>query len=74
LTAGVWPNLAFNDDGELKEVCGADQAAVGVVDELGVESGFGFPKKMAASAEVSRIIWEDRVRHKGIRRDRDKDA
>jgi hypothetical protein len=23
LTACVWPNLAFNDDGEFKEVCGA---------------------------------------------------
>ena len=30
LTASVWPNLAFNDDGELKEVCGAHQTAVGV--------------------------------------------
>jgi len=45
LTAGVWPNLAFNDDGELKEVCGAHQTMVGVVDELNVEGGVGFPKK-----------------------------
>src|SRR5271157_5988650 len=74
LTAGVRPNLAFNDDGEFNKVCGAHQAAVGVVDKLGVEGDFGFPKKMAASAEVSRIIWEDRARHKGIRRDRDKDV
>ena len=29
----------------IKELCGAHQAAVGVVDELGVEGGFGFPKK-----------------------------
>ena len=45
MTAGVWPNLAFNDDRELKEICGAYQAAVGVVGELGVKGGFGFPKK-----------------------------
>ena len=56
LTASVRSNLTFNDDRELKEVCGAYQAAVGGMDKLGEESGFGFPKKMATSAEVSRII------------------
>ena len=45
LTTRVGPNLTFNDDGELEEVCCADQALVGVVDELGVMSGFWLPKK-----------------------------
>ena len=45
LTASVRSNLTFNDDRELKEVCGAYQAAVGGMDELGEESGFGFPKE-----------------------------
>jgi hypothetical protein len=30
---GVGPNLTFNYDGKLEEVRGADQAAVGVMDE-----------------------------------------
>lgn len=29
LTACVWPNLTFNDDAELDEICGTHQAAVG---------------------------------------------
>ena len=45
LTACVRPNLTFNDDAELDEICGTHQAAVGPVDKLGVEDGFGFPEK-----------------------------
>jgi hypothetical protein len=45
LTASVRPNLTFNDDGELDEICGTHQAAVGAVDELGLEGGFGFPEE-----------------------------
>lgn len=44
LAAGIRPNLSFNDDGELNEIGGADEAAIGVVDEFGVERGFRFPK------------------------------
>lgn len=66
------PILNFKD--ELKEVCNAYQAAVGGIDEPGEESGFGFPKRMATSAEVSRIIWGDRVGHRGMWRGRDRDV
>ena len=45
LAACIRSNLTFNDDGELKEVCGAHHAKVSGVDELDEVSGFGFPKK-----------------------------
>jgi predicted RNase H-like HicB family nuclease len=45
LTAGVRSNLGFDDDGEFQEICGADQAAISGVDELGEQSGFGLPEK-----------------------------
>ena len=47
----------------------AAQAAVGSVDELGVEGPSGSPKTMVASAEVARIMREDRVPHRGIGRE-----
>lgn len=71
LTAGVHPDLSFNDDGELNEVCRTHQAAVGPANEFGVVRSFGFAEKMAASAEVSKIIWGDRICHRGIRHGRD---
>ena len=72
LTASVRANLTFNDDGELDEVCGTHQAAVGAVDELGVEGGFGFSEKDGGKCRRG-ITWGDRVGHRGIRRGRDRD-
>ena len=64
LTACVWPKVAFDDDGEFKEACGADQAAVSVVDELGVEGGFRLPKENGGQRRGVSRYWGGRVRYK----------
>ncbi len=53
LTAHVGANLTFHRHGELDEVGRTHQAAVGPVDELGVEGSFGFPEKDGGK----RSIW-----------------
>lgn len=58
------PDLAFENDGEFQEVYGADQAAVRIMNDLRVTDGLGFAEKMAANAEVSRIIWAGCVRRR----------
>ena len=45
LTACVWSDLTFNDDGKFNKVCGTHQTVVGTVDKLNVAGGFRFPKK-----------------------------
>lgn len=43
--AEVVEGLALNDYGELQKTTGADQTAVGVVDQPGVSIGFGLPEQ-----------------------------
>src|SRR5512135_2328489 len=45
LAARVESKLTFNDNRKLNEVCGADQAMIGRVDQSGVKFFFRFPKK-----------------------------
>lgn len=66
------PGLALNDDGELQKAPCTDETAVRVVDQAGAGNGFGFPEQNGA--EMSRIILVGRVRHTGVRRDRDTNA
>jgi hypothetical protein len=42
--ASICSDLSLDDVSELNEVCCTDQAMVGIVDQSGKESCFGFPK------------------------------
>jgi len=74
LTDGIRSDLGFDNDGEFKEIRGANCATVRIMNDACVKAASGSPKKIAVRAEVSTITWAGRVHHKGIGRGPGKDA
>src|SRR6185369_13880475 len=57
LATRIRPDLTLDHHAEFDEVGSADRAAIRVMNDLDKRVASGSPKKTAASAEVSKIIW-----------------